>query len=65
MTEPHARVKILRDLLNYYSYRYYITHDPAVTNQEYDALYQELVALEANDPQLITADSPRNGQEAT
>ncbi len=58
MTEPHARVKILRDLLNYYSYRYYITHDPAVTNQEYDALYQELVALEANDPQLITADSP-------
>ena len=58
MTDQQIRAKTLRDLLNYYSYRYYITHDPVVTNQEYDALYQELLTLEANDPQLITADSP-------
>lgn len=55
---PAERAKVLRRQLNHHSYRYYILHEPIITDDEYDTLYHELQALEAAHPELITPDSP-------
>ncbi len=59
-TAPPAgsRCEILRTLLNRYAHAYYVCDAPEVPDAEYDRLYQELEALEAADPSLITPDSP-------
>lgn len=44
--------------LNQYAKEYYTEDDPSVSDAEYDKLYRELVALEAEHPELIQADSP-------
>lgn len=54
---PRARAAELNRLLNTYAYRYYALDDPAVTDAEFDRLLQELLALEAAHPELITPDS--------
>lgn len=41
-----------------HDYRYYVLDDPVLTDRDYDALYQELRALEAAHPALRTPDSP-------
>ncbi|MEM6282930.1 MAG: NAD-dependent DNA ligase LigA [Chloroflexota bacterium] len=53
-----ARASDLRDQLHNHSYRYYVLSDPIITDGEYDALFNELKALEAEHPGLVTADSP-------
>ncbi len=55
---PTERIAQLRDTLNYHIYRYYVLEDPQVTDAEYDALFDELGALEQANPELITPDSP-------
>ncbi|RMG79973.1 MAG: NAD-dependent DNA ligase LigA, partial [Chloroflexi bacterium] len=68
MTQDAAkRAAELRSLLNYHSYRYYVLNDPVITNAEYDALFNELKALEEAHPELITPDSPtqRTGSDLT
>lgn len=52
------RIAQLRDALNYHIYRYYVLDDPQVTDAEYDALFDELTALEQANPELVTPDSP-------
>ncbi len=39
-------------------YRYYVLSDPSMPDVEFDALYRELEALEAEHPSLATAGSP-------
>ena len=39
-------------------HRYYVLDDPEIGDDEYDALYDELRALEASHPELVTPDSP-------
>src|SRR5690606_25835174 len=50
---------------NFYSYRYYVLSDAIVSDSEFDKLYNELRALEAEHPELITPDSPtqRSGND--
>ncbi|HMR92568.1 MAG TPA: DNA ligase (NAD(+)) LigA, partial [Chitinophagaceae bacterium] len=48
----------LRQALRFHEYRYYILNDPLLADYEYDLLYKALEKLEADDPALITADSP-------
>ncbi|MDH5484873.1 MAG: NAD-dependent DNA ligase LigA, partial [Gammaproteobacteria bacterium] len=48
----------LRQLLNHHSYQYYVLDDPEIPDVEYDRLYRRLQQLEAENPDLITADSP-------
>ena len=48
----------LREQLQQHAYRYYVLDDPSVTDAEYDHLYRQLESLEADHPQLVTADSP-------
>jgi DNA ligase (NAD+) len=53
-----ARAAELRRLLTDYIYRYFVLNDPVVTDSEYDRLYHELKAIEADHHELITPDSP-------
>ncbi len=52
------RIKRLRELINYHSYRYHTLDAPEITDAEYDVLVQELERLERENPLLITPDSP-------
>lgn len=56
--ELAARAARLRDLIRYHQYRYYVLDDPEISDQEFDALFRELVALETAHPELRTPDSP-------
>lgn len=53
-----SRIKELTELLNQYAHEYYTLDNPSVEDAEYDRLYQELVTLEKENPQLVRADSP-------
>ncbi len=55
---PEARAAELRDLLNRYSYEYHVLDDPSVPDEVYDRLYDELVKLEEEHPELVTQESP-------
>jgi DNA ligase (NAD+) len=52
------RVGELRERLEQASYAYYILDEPVIPDAEYDRLYDELVALEAEHPDLRDASSP-------
>ncbi len=53
-----TRIARLRDEINYHLYRYHTLDDPVISDYEYDRLFQELKRLEAENPQLVTPDSP-------
>lgn len=48
----------LRNLINYHSNLYYTQDEPEISDFDYDKLMQELKKMEAEDPSLITPDSP-------
>lgn len=51
-------IKQLRDEINRHNELYYTQDKPEITDAEYDALFRQLLELEKDFPQLITADSP-------
>jgi DNA ligase (NAD+) len=53
-----ARASELRTQLNHHAHLYYTLDAPQIPDAEYDKLFQELQALEAAHPELLTADSP-------
>jgi DNA ligase (NAD+) len=53
-----VRAAELRAQIAQHDYRYYVLDDPLVSDAEYDRLMQELRALEAAHPELVTPDSP-------
>ncbi len=55
---PEQRLKELRDLIRHHEERYYIHNAPEISDEEFDRLLHELEALEAEHPDLVTADSP-------
>ena len=58
MSNPAERIQELRRLVRYHDERYWILNAPELTDGEYDALMNELRALEAAHPELITPESP-------
>ena len=60
------RMKELEELINHHARLYYISDAPTISDYEYDKLFYELVALEEQYPDLVSADSPtkRVGGEA-
>ncbi|MDP2758380.1 MAG: NAD-dependent DNA ligase LigA [Desulfurivibrionaceae bacterium] len=56
--EIRQRLQSLRQELNLHAHRYYVLDDPILADAEYDRLFQELLALEQQHPELITPDSP-------
>ena len=52
------RIARLRSEIRHHDYLYYVKDQPAVSDQAYDKLYHELVALEEQFPDLVSEDSP-------
>lgn len=57
-SEAKERIKKLRSLINHHQYLYHTLDAPEISDTSFDALVHELVALEKEFPDLITADSP-------
>ena len=64
-TSPKARAAELRRRLNEASSAYYVDDEPIMSDAEFDRLYDELVALEQEHPELVTLDSPTQRVGAT
>jgi len=60
MTRADAaqRITELREQIHHHDYLYYVQNTSEITDAEYDALLRELKTLEAEFPDLVTADSP-------
>ena len=52
------RIEELRKLLERYAIEYYVQDAPSVSDQEYDRLMQELMALEKKHPEMEDPNSP-------
>ncbi len=59
-TQPDLTTRIdrLRAAVRYHQHRYYVLDDPTVSDPEFDALFNELKALEAEHPELQDPNSP-------
>jgi DNA ligase (NAD+) len=57
-TTAVARASELRDVLNRALIAYHVEDAPMMEDAAYDVLYDELVALEEEHPELVTPDSP-------
>ena len=53
-----SRAAELRQLVAHHNYRYHVLDDPEISDPAYDRLFDELKALEAENPELVTPDSP-------
>jgi DNA ligase (NAD+) len=53
-----ARVDELREVVDYHLYRYHVLDAPEISDAEFDRLWEELLALESEHPDLQTPDSP-------
>ncbi|MGH8999614.1 MAG: NAD-dependent DNA ligase LigA [Acidimicrobiia bacterium] len=56
--DPAARAAELAELIRYHNRRYHELDEPEIADAEYDALVRELVAIEADHPELVAPDSP-------
>jgi len=52
------KVEALREEIRHHEYQYYVLDDPEISDFEFDMLMERLKALEAENPDLITPDSP-------
>jgi len=52
------RARELRAEIEKYDYHYYVLDDSLISDAEYDRLFRELQAIEAEHPELLTPDSP-------
>jgi DNA ligase (NAD+) len=57
-TDSRKRAEELRRLIRHHDRLYYVENAPAISDAEYDRLFEELVRLEAAHPDLATPDSP-------
>jgi len=55
---PQQRIEALREELRHHEHLYHVLDTPQWTDAQYDARMNELRALEAAHPELITPDSP-------
>ena len=52
------QIEQLKAAITQYDYQYYVLDTPSISDSEYDGLYRQLVDLEKQYPQLISAESP-------
>ena len=57
-TEAGRRIDQLRVEIAQHDYLYYVRDEPSIPDAEYDRLMRELVSLESEFPDLVTAESP-------
>ena len=53
-----AQIDALRAQLVHHEHLYYVQDAPEITDAQYDRLMNQLKALEAEHPELVTTDSP-------
>ncbi len=58
MEEILKELKELRGLIEHHNYRYHVLDSPEISDAEYDKLFQRLMLLEKEHPDLVTPDSP-------
>ncbi|PUE09560.1 DNA ligase (NAD(+)) LigA [Limnohabitans sp. T6-5] len=58
VTSTAVRAAQLRAALHHHAHRYYTLDAPEIPDAEYDRLFRQLQALEAEHPELLTPDSP-------
>ena len=60
-------IEELRELIREHDHKYYVLAEPVISDEEYDKLIKKLEKLEAENPTLITPDSPtqRVGKDLT
>ena len=60
MAKEAAQRKLadLRERVAYHLHRYHVLDEPEISDADYDELYDRLVALETEHPDLVTPDSP-------
>ena len=56
--EAAEKVRALRAEIERDNYAYYVLDAPSVPDAEYDRLFRELQALEAQHPELVSPESP-------
>ena len=57
-TADAKRIAELRELVDHHLYRYYVLDDPEISDADFDRLWDELLALEREHPELQSPDSP-------
>jgi hypothetical protein len=57
-TNPRTRIKELRAIIRHHEEVYYVENRREISDEEFDKLFFELETLEAENPNLITANSP-------
>jgi DNA ligase (NAD+) len=58
MANAEKKIEALRDKIRNHEYRYYVLDDPEISDADFDRLMNQLKALEAEHPALVTSDSP-------
>lgn len=56
--ETFARIQALTHQLNEHNHRYYVLDEPSISDQDFDALLQELQLLESAWPRFLSPQSP-------
>lgn len=57
-TTAEKRIAELTELLNKYTYQYYVLNNPEVSDYDFDMLMQELKSIEKQFPELVSPASP-------
>ncbi|MBS1853679.1 MAG: NAD-dependent DNA ligase LigA [Acidobacteria bacterium] len=52
------KLDAVREKIRHHEYRYYVLDNPEISDAQFDVLMNELKAIEAEHPELITPDSP-------
>src|SRR3954452_22535886 len=58
MKDPALEIGQLREQLRHHEHLYYVLDSPEIADSEYDAMMRRLQTLEAQHPDLVSADSP-------
>jgi DNA ligase (NAD+) len=56
--DVEKKIESLREKIRHHEYLYYVLDQPAISDADFDKLMRQLKDLEAQHPELITADSP-------
>ncbi|MEJ5286247.1 MAG: NAD-dependent DNA ligase LigA [Bacteroidota bacterium] len=57
-SEIPKKIQKLREIINICDHYYYVKDESLISDREYDQLFQELIQLEKEHPELVTPDSP-------
>jgi len=58
MDSVKEKIEKLRNIIEHHNRKYYVEHNPEISDFEYDRLMKELDELEKKNPEMITPESP-------